>query len=272
MTCRNGASRKIEPKTPKDITKPTPLAAANVRERKKRIGSIGCGARSSQATNAATSAAPAISEPSDLRARPAELVAAHDAVDDAEQAEAAERQAGQVEVLRAGRGSRSGSAIASGTSAMPIGTLIQKIQCQEMPSTTAPPTSGPIATARPEMPDQRPSTSPRRPAGKASESSVSVSGSTDAARGALDGAGGDQRAGGGGERCSGGGDGERRDADDEHALAAEAVAERRAGEQQHREGERVRVDGPLQGLDRRAEVGADAAAARWSPRGCRGRP
>ena len=64
---------------------------------------------------------------------------------------------------------------------MPIGTLIQKIQCQEMPSTTAPPTSGPIATARPEMPDQRPSTSPRRPAGKASESSVSVSGSTDAA-------------------------------------------------------------------------------------------
>ena len=64
---------------------------------------------------------------------------------------------------------------------MPIGTLIQKIQCQEMPSTTAPPTSGPIATARPEMPDQRPSTSPRRPAGKASESSVSVSGSTAAA-------------------------------------------------------------------------------------------
>ena len=63
MTCRNGASRKIEPNTPKDITKPTPLAAANVRERKKRIGSIGCGARSSQATNAATSAAPAISEP-----------------------------------------------------------------------------------------------------------------------------------------------------------------------------------------------------------------
>ena len=62
MTCRNGASRKIEPNTPKDITKPTPLAAANVRERKKRIGSIGCGARSSQATNATTSAAPATSE------------------------------------------------------------------------------------------------------------------------------------------------------------------------------------------------------------------
>ena len=76
---------------------------------------------------------------------------------------------------------------------MPIGTLIQKIQCHEMPSTTAPPTSGPIATARPEMPDHRPSTSPRRPAGNASESSVSVSGSTMAAAGALDRAGGDQR-------------------------------------------------------------------------------
>ena len=62
VTCRNGASRKIEPKTPKNMMKPTPLAAANVRERKKRIGSIGFGARSSQATNAPTSATPAASE------------------------------------------------------------------------------------------------------------------------------------------------------------------------------------------------------------------
>ena len=50
-----------------------------------------------------------------------------------------------------------------------------------MPSTTAPPTSGPIATPRPEIPDHRPSTSPRLPAGNASESSVSVSGMTAAA-------------------------------------------------------------------------------------------
>ena len=61
---------------------------------------------------------------------------------------------------------------------MPIGTLSQKIQCQEMPSTTAPPTSGPSATARPEMPDQAPIASPRLPGGNAVESSVSVSGVT----------------------------------------------------------------------------------------------
>jgi hypothetical protein len=50
-----------------------------------------------------------------------------------------------------------------------------------MPSTTAPPTSGPSATPRPEMPDQAPIASPRFSAGKAVESNVSVSGVTIAA-------------------------------------------------------------------------------------------
>ena len=71
--------------------------------------------------------------------------------------------------------------MATGTKTMPIGTFSQKIQCQEMPCTTAPPTSGPIATAVPEMPDHTPSAIPRRSAGKASASSVSVSGVTIAA-------------------------------------------------------------------------------------------
>ena len=62
-----------------------------------------------------------------------------------------------------------------------MGTLIQKIQCQEMPCTTAPPTSGPSATATPEMPDHTPMAMPRRSLGKASASSVSVSGVTIAA-------------------------------------------------------------------------------------------
>ena len=62
-----------------------------------------------------------------------------------------------------------------------MGTLIQKIQCHEMPCTTAPPTSGPSATAAPEMPDHTPNASPRRSAGKAAASSVSVSGVTAAA-------------------------------------------------------------------------------------------
>ena len=50
VTWKNWASRKIEPKTPKYIANETPLEAAKARERKKRIGSIGAGVRSSQAT------------------------------------------------------------------------------------------------------------------------------------------------------------------------------------------------------------------------------
>ena len=59
-----------------------------------------------------------------------------------------------------------------------MGTLIQKIQCQEMPSTTAPPTIGPSATPVPLMPDQMPRAAPRRFSGKALASRVSVSGAT----------------------------------------------------------------------------------------------
>ena len=47
-----------------------------------------------------------------------------------------------------------------------------------MPSTTAPPTSGPIATASPLIPPQAPSTSPRRSAGTAALRMVSVRGVT----------------------------------------------------------------------------------------------
>ena len=67
---------------------------------------------------------------------------------------------------------------ASGASTSPIGTLSQKIQCHEMPETTAPPTSGPIATARPLMPPHAPSARPRRSGGTAAERIVSVSGIT----------------------------------------------------------------------------------------------
>ena len=47
-----------------------------------------------------------------------------------------------------------------------------------MPWTTAPPTSGPIATARPLIPPQAPSARPRFSAGTAALRIVSVSGST----------------------------------------------------------------------------------------------
>ncbi len=67
---------------------------------------------------------------------------------------------------------------ASGTSTRPIGTFSQKIHCQAMPSTTAPPTSGPNAIARPPIPPQAPSASPRFSGGTAALSSVRVSGIT----------------------------------------------------------------------------------------------
>ena len=60
----------------------------------------------------------------------------------------------------------------------PIGTFSQKIHCHEMPSTTAPPTSGPIATAKPAIPDQAPSAAPRRSADTAPLRIVRVSGVT----------------------------------------------------------------------------------------------
>ena len=65
-----------------------------------------------------------------------------------------------------------------GTRTRPIGTLSQKIQCHEMPVTTAPPTSGPKATASPLIPPQIPSASPRRLAGTAADRTVSVNGIT----------------------------------------------------------------------------------------------
>jgi hypothetical protein len=68
--------------------------------------------------------------------------------------------------------------MASGASTSPIGTLSQKIHCQAIPSVTAPPTSGPIATARPLIPPQAPRARPRFSAGNAALRIVSVSGVT----------------------------------------------------------------------------------------------
>ena len=60
----------------------------------------------------------------------------------------------------------------SGSATRPIGTLSQKIHSQLMPATTAPPTSGPLATARPLRPPRMPSTVLRRSGGNAFETSA----------------------------------------------------------------------------------------------------
>ena len=64
------------------------------------------------------------------------------------------------------------------TAVTPIGTLIQKIQCQSRPCTTAPPTSGPPATASPPMPPKMPTIAPRRDTGNVEARIVRASGVT----------------------------------------------------------------------------------------------
>ena len=75
---------------------------------------------------------------------------------------------------------------ASGIVTRPIGTLSQKIHCQAMPSTIAPPTTGPIATARPAMPPHAPRIAPRFSRGVPRARIVSVSGVTIARAEALE--------------------------------------------------------------------------------------
>ena len=59
--------------------------------------------------------------------------------------------------------------------------MSQKIQCQSMPLTTAPPTTGPAATASPVIPPHTPIAAPRLSLGNASVIRVRVSGVTIAA-------------------------------------------------------------------------------------------
>src|SRR5262249_55911423 len=69
----------------------------------------------------------------------------------------------------------------SGIARRPIGTLSQKIHCQSMPCTIAPPTIGPSATAMPVTALNMPIAVPRFSGGKAAVSSASASGRMNAA-------------------------------------------------------------------------------------------
>src|SRR5205085_4565522 len=75
----------------------------------------------------------------------------------------------------------------------------------------------------------------------------------DCRAGALDGACGDEGARARGQRRGGGGGREGEQPDRVHAPAAEAIAERRAGQQEAGEREVVGVDGPLETLEARVE-------------------
>ncbi len=153
--------------------------ALNARLRKNRRGSIGELARFSQATNAATRTAPPSSDASTVvLVHPSALARTRPKTTPKRPALARSRPGRSTRP--AGPKLSERRIRARGATASPMGTLSQKIQCHEMPPTTAPPTTGPRATPSPLMPDQMPSATPRRPAGNASDRRVSVNGVTSA--------------------------------------------------------------------------------------------
>src|ERR687884_422914 len=96
MTCwTNCVIRKIEPNVPKYMKNDTAFVTANARWRKRSTGSIGCAARRSQTTNAASSAAPGEAA-HDRRAAPPLGLAADEPEDEAEQPRGDEREPGTV--------------------------------------------------------------------------------------------------------------------------------------------------------------------------------
>ena len=168
----------MEPNIPKNMKSDAVFARLKVRLRKKRIGSIGCSARSSHATNATSSSAPTtnaatisrLPQPWPLPRTSAQTIPSKPVL-----TSPTPGRSSRVEGPCVSSSWRS----ASGISTSPIGTFSQKIHCQEMPSTTAPPTSGPSATASPPMPPQAPSARPRRSGRTAApRRMVSVSGIT----------------------------------------------------------------------------------------------
>ena len=141
------------------------------------MGSIGALALSSHATNAATRTAPTASEPRiSALAQPCAFprTRPHTIPNSPALASTTPGRSSRPPGPRLSSSLRS----ASGTRTRPIGTLSQKIQCHEIPSTTAPPTSGPKAIASPPTPPQAPSASPRFSGGTAALSSVRVRGIT----------------------------------------------------------------------------------------------
>ena len=127
------------------------LPAAKARMRSSRSGSIGSGTRASQPRNPASRATPRTS---------AVMTSGLDQPAWPARTSPQTRPSTPAEISATpGRSSRAWAAWLSGSSrsdsrhtATPIGTLTQKIQCQSRPSVTAPPTSGPRATARPASP------------------------------------------------------------------------------------------------------------------------
>ena len=232
------------------------LASAKVRLAKKRIGSIGCSVRSSHATKDNSSAPPTTKAPMICgEVQPTSLARTRPQTIPTRPALARPRPSRSK--LETGPRVSSSRKRMSGTSSSPIGTLSQKIQCQESPLTTAPPTSGPNATARPLMPPQMPNATPAPARGDSGRQDGQRQRHDDRAAHTLGGPSDveseDRRC----QRGRGGRHREDRDADRQQPPAPEPVAQGGAGQQQHRERQRVGIDRPLKTAQARVQVLAD---------------
>ena len=146
---------------------------------------------------------------------------------------------------------------ASGTSTRPTGTFSQKMYCHDHPVVTAPPTSGPMATAAPPMAPHIPRATLRRSGGTAALSSVSDNGMIMAPPAPWRARAATSTPMLGARAASGRGRGEHGDARDEDPPAAEPLADGRGRQQQHGEGQGVGVDRPLQPGQPGVEVDPD---------------
>jgi hypothetical protein len=142
---------------------------------KKRIGSMGVVVWRSQAAKAASRVSPVAIEPTTVAlVQPSACERTIPNTTPSSPALASATPGTSRRALGPRLSRRSASAV--GTSATPIGTFSQKIHCQEKPSTTAPPTTGPSATPSPDTPDQMPRARPRFSGANTSLRRVSESG------------------------------------------------------------------------------------------------
>ena len=236
------------------------VRAANVRLRKKRIGSIGSRVRSSQSDERGEEREPERRSSRRSRAAPADRVPADEAPDDPEEAGARERRG------RAGRA-------ASG----PVGLLRRRTGQRdeheadrhvepEDPLPREPFDDGAAdqraeRDARPPMPPHAPSASPRRSGGTAAERIVSVRGVTIAPPSPCTARASDQRLDRRRERSGRGGDREDPEPMTKIRRRPKRSPSAAPGEEQHRERQRVGVDRPLElaRSTRRGRCGSRAA-------------
>ena len=246
---------------PNDIASETAEVALKARERKKRSGSIGAGAWRSQKPNSDQQGGAGEVGADHGRAAPPERVALHRRVDDAEQAGARQPDAREVEpaggavaldqAAARDRQQREADGHVDPEDPLPRDALDDRAAGERAHR------DGEAADARPDAEREAALLGRERLAEQRQRER-----GDDRAAEALDRPRGDQRVGRGRERGGGRGGGEDPDPDQEHAAAAEAVAERGAREQEDGERERVAVDGPLEVLERGAEVAADARQRR----------